>query len=191
MGDKVLYFGYGANRESRMMAAITGNPDLVGRSAVLKGFRLCVQRLDQVPDTVSPTSPAPVSPRKILQNNWPETFESYTIKPDKKSEVHGVIYELTALERELVRDWELIDFGWYKDTKGKAVTKDGREVEVVTEALGDGQEVDREVNIENYNPWLNSPEDFERVAEKARREFFERTGQTPEGKVKVGTETRS
>lgn len=184
MEEKVSYFAYGANRDPRMMAAITGNQSLIGIPAVLEGYQLCIQRLDQIPDIVFPTSPAPISPRDLLKQSWPETFESYIIKPKKGSKVHGNLYKLTPQERELVRDWELIDFGWYKDEKGIAVTSDGKKVDVVTEGLRQDQEVDREVLGEDYNPWLNSPEDFERVAEKSRREFFERMGITTEGSVR-------
>lgn len=80
MEKKIFYFGYGANRDPKMMEAITGKKNLVGRPAVLKGYSLCVQRLDQVPDTIAPSAPAPVSPRTILKDNWSPTFTSYIIK---------------------------------------------------------------------------------------------------------------
>lgn len=175
MENKVLYFGYGANSQREMTEAITGNKHLVGHTGVLKGFKLCVQRMDQIPNSVFPTSPVPVSPRQILKESWKDDFETYIIKPGEETdEVAGTVWELTPLERELVRDWELVDFGWYKDMKGKAVTRDGTEVNVQTEGFREGQEVDREVDGKNYKPFLNRLEDFERVAEKARREYFER-----------------
>ena len=87
----------------------------------------------------------------------------------------GTVWELIPLERELVRDWELVDFGWYNDIEGKAVTKDGQEVEIQTEGFREGQEVDREVDGKNYKPFLNRLENFQRVAEKARKEYLERT----------------
>lgn len=176
MEKKILYFGYGANSQREMMEAITGNKNLVGQPGVLKGFKLCIQRMDQVPDSVFPDSPAPVSPKKILKESWGKDFEAYIIKLGAdKDEVFGTVWELTPQERELVRDWELIDFGWYKDFKGKAVTVDGKTVDIQTEGLREGQEIDREVDGKNYPPFLNRFEDFQRVAEKARREFLERT----------------
>jgi hypothetical protein len=175
MEKKVLYFGYGANSQREMMEAITGNKNLAGQPGVLKGFKLCIQKIDQVPDSVFPGSPAPVSPKKILKDSWGEDFETYIIKPGEETdEVTGTIWELTPLERELVRDWELVDFGWYKDMKGKAVTLDGEDIVVQTEGLREGQEIDREVNDKNYKPFLNRLEDFQRVAEKSRREYLER-----------------
>lgn len=190
MENKVLYFGYGANRALEMMASITGNKNLVSRPAILTGYTLCVQRLDQIPDTVSPGSPAPISPRQLLKESWPDTFESYIIKPGKREDkILGVVWELTPEERELVREWELIDFGWYQDMEIQVKTQDGQKVVVQTEGLREDQEVDREVNGANYETWLNKPEDFARVAEKARREYFERQKKSIEGLQKISKET--
>jgi len=175
MEKKILYFGYGANSQREMMEAITGNKSLTGQPGILRGFKLCVQRMDQVPNSVFPNSPAPVFPKKILKESWPDSFETYMIKPGEETdEVTGTIWELTPLERELVRDWELVDFGWYKDIKGRAVMKEGQEVDIQTEGFREGQEVDREVDGRNYKPFLNQLGDFQRVAEKARKEYLER-----------------
>lgn len=180
MAEKILYFGYGANSRKEMMQAITGNKDLVGHPAILKGYKLCVQRLDQVPE----------APQKILRESWPDNFESYTIKPGGESDgVHGMVWELIPLERELVRDWELIDYGWYKDMEGKAVTEEGQEIQVVTEGLRKGQEVDRVIGGKEYEPFLNRLEDFRKVADMARREYLEKL-QTQEG-ASVGQEQAS
>ena len=181
MERRILYFGYGANSQREMMEAITGNKNLVGQPGVLRGFKLGVQRMDQVPDSVFPGSPAPISPKKILKESWPDSFETYMIKPGGEAdEVAGTVWELSLLERELVRDWELVDFGWYKDIKGKAETLDGQIVDVQTEGFREGQEVDREVDGKSYKPFLNPLSDFQRVAEKSRKEYLERT-RTKEG----------
>ncbi len=165
MEEKILYFGFGANRDPRMMVAITGNENLVGRPGVLIGYKLCVQRLDQIPDPAR---------TKIRASGWLDTFESYTIREALEGEVHGIIWELTPQERELVRDWELIDFGWQRDIYTVAFTEDGQALDIQTEGLRKGQEIDREVDGENYETWLEPPEDFERIAIKAREEYFAR-----------------
>ena len=170
-----MYFGYGANSQREMMEAITGNANLVGREAILKGFKLCVQRRDQVPDVIFPSSPVQISPKKIIEENWGKKFETYMIKSGQETdEVIGTIWELSLLERELVRDWELIELGWYKDAKGEAVLKDGKKIEIETYVLGDNQEIDRIVDGKEYNSFLSRPEDFLRVIEIARREYLER-----------------
>lgn len=177
MESKVLYFGYGANRDQKMMEWITGTKELKGTPAVLKGYKLVVQRLDQIPDEVLPTAPAPYSARHNVAANWAESFTSYTIKEDSESEVHGTLWELSQQDRDLVRDWELIDFGWYKDLNVKVKTEDGKELEVQTEGIGDGQEYGREVDGTDYETWLNPPAEFERIATKSRQEYFERFGE--------------
>lgn len=177
MEQKILYFGYGANRTVKMMEAITGNPNLIGKPASLRGFKLYVQRLDQIPDTISPTAPVPISPKSaILRFDWDETFESYTIKPGSKNdEVSGTVWALTSQERELVRDWELIDFGWYKDKKDLiAIAADGQKIVVETEILRDGQEVDREVDGKDYEPFLKPIEAFQRNAAASREVYLSR-----------------
>ncbi len=182
MEQKILYFGYGANRDPKMMEWITGNKDLVGKPGILKGYALCIQRKDQVPDEVSITAPAPLSARQLL-DNWPETFESYNIKKDSTGEVYGTVWVLTPQDRELVRDWELIDFGWYKDIATKVQTEEGQILEVQTEGMREDQQFDREVDGKNYETWLQPPEDFKRIATRSREEYFARiegSTKTPE-----------
>lgn len=112
MSERIIqYFAYGSNKDVRMMKAITGAHELIGRPGILKDYTLCVQKLNQIPDIVFETAPAPISPRALLKESWPDTFESYIIKPDPNSEVVGTIWELTPLQRELVREWEMVDFG--------------------------------------------------------------------------------
>lgn len=169
--NKILYFAYGNNREPEIMQALTGNKNLVGHEATLNGYVLGIQRLDQVPSSRLPG--LPVSPQEVVRKNWDDSFESYVVKKGN-GEVKGIVWELTPEERELIRDWELIDLGWYKDAKGEAVLKDGRKIEIETYVLGDNQEIDRIVDGKEYNSFLSKPEDFLRVIDVARREYFER-----------------
>lgn len=191
MSNKVYYFGYGANRDPRMISAITGRSEaeLKGQPSVLEGYTLAVQRLDQLPNKVLSTAPYPASPRQIVHNAWGDQFESYVIKVDPNGRVVGTVWELTPLERERVRDWELLEFGWYHDVEASVRLEDGSEISIVTEAIDDSQEVDREVNGEDYETWLLDPNKFETIATKARAEFDERTHISPEGKPKTNPET--
>jgi hypothetical protein len=177
--ELIPYFGYGANRDTQMMEEITGAQGLVGSPATLKGWGLCVQRIDQVPNVVLASAPAPVSVRTLLDNACPPDFVSYTIRPDPDNEVTGMIFMLNPLQRELVRNWELIDFGWYRDIKVSVVTPEGESIPVQTEALGEGQEVDREVNGHDYPTFLNDREFMRTNAESARSEYFEMIGVSP------------
>lgn len=176
--DSVLYFAYGANSDPRMMEAITGNVNLVGEPAILNDWELGVQRLNQIPDTVFPTAPVPISPRAEIAKHWGEDFETYVIRPAQGKKVHGTLWKLIPEQRELVRDWEMVDFGWYKDAMVKVETPDGL-LEVQTEVLGDGQEIDRVVEGKDYPPFLNDLADFVRIAEKSRKEYFQRMEGNP------------
>ena len=99
----------------------------------------------------------------------------FVVSPDENKEVAGTVWELTAQERDLIRDFELIDLGWYKDSRGKAQTSDGKELDVEVAALREEQKVSREVDGIHHEVWFNcKPEDFMRVAEKAQREFLEK-----------------
>lgn len=174
MENNILYFGYGANRDARMMKAITGTKDLKGKPAVIEGYTLVVQRLDQIPNSVAPNAPAPFSPRHNVAVNWPGSFIRHTITEDPDGKVSGTLWELTQQERDLVRDWELIDFGWYRDLTVIAETQDGQKNQVQTEGMRPEQEYDHEVDGMDYETWLSSPEEFERIATKSREEYLER-----------------
>lgn len=187
---KSLFFVYGPTRDIRVLRALTADPNLMGTEGILKEFKLGLQRLDQVPNT---RILAPKSPQEILRESWPDGFEFHVAMPDEKSEgVSGTVVALDTLEAELLRDFELADLNWYKNEKGKVVTSDGRELDVNVFVLGDGQEISREIEGINYNPWFNTtPEAFIGVAQKSRKEFYERLGQTPEGKPRSETVSRS
>jgi len=175
------YFGYGANKTPEMMKAITGNSQLVGEPAVLSGYDLGIQRFDQIPDKVLSGSMLPASPREIIRGAWkdPEKFETYVIKPGE-SAVDGTVWELTDVERELVRNWELVG-DWYKEIMAKVRLEDGTKIEIQTEILGDGQGVDRLVDGLIYPPFLNDIREFEGVANRVREETLERIKASREG----------
>ncbi len=168
--NNLQYFGYGAMEDPRVIEAVIGRkPNSV--NAVLPGFELCVQRIDQVPDTVHPDAPAPLSPRAILQQSWPDTFESYTIRENERGNVRGKVWLLLhPEERDRLADWELIEFGWFRDIQ-TLVRIDGGKMDVITEGLAADQEIDRVVDGLEYDSLLVPIGDILKVAEKAKREF--------------------
>lgn len=171
MAGNVLYFGYGANRDRKMIAAILGKPEseLVGHPALLDGHELGVQTLAQIPDDIAHSAPSPTSPRALLKKAWGDDFSSYVIRQNPHAKVGGTVWELTQDEREKIRDWELIDFGWYEDCTAQAVTTDGQTVDVVTERIGSEQPVDHIVDGLDYPTWLNEPHTFIEIATCTRQ----------------------
>ncbi|MFZ1549511.1 MAG: hypothetical protein WBO56_03665 [Microgenomates group bacterium] len=179
------YFGYGANKTAEMMSAITGKPieQLKGVPVVLKGYELGVQRFDQIPDTMMVGSMLPVPVKEIIGGAWsdPESFETYVIRPGE-GEVLGTMWDLTERDRALVRDWELVG-DWYKEQMVTVTDEEGQEVEIQTEILGYGQDLDRIVDGMDYPPFLRELSEFQRVAEGARMQFLERNGLSQEGAI--------
>jgi hypothetical protein len=174
--ETILYGAYGANRDPEMLKAITGNASLVGKLAIFKDVELCVQRFDQIPDVVAPTAPVPLSPKAIMVDSWGESnnFETYVIRSAIGSVVIGRVYELTAQERALIAEWEMIEFGWYKKMDITAVLEDGTEISVNTEGLSDGASVDRVVDGTDYPTYLNDPTNMFKVAKQAREDYLAR-----------------
>ena len=187
------YFGYGANKTAEMIAAITGKPleTLKGIPVVLKGYEIGIQRFDQIPDTLMEGSMLPVPVKEIIGGAWsdPESFETYVIRPGD-GEVHGTMWDLTEQDRALVQDWELVG-DWYKEQMVTVIDESGQELELQTEILGDGQELDRLVDGRDYPPFLRELGEFQRVAEGARRQFLERNGLSQEGTLPPENISRS
>lgn len=175
MSETVLYAGYGANRDSKMMEAIIGDaPKILGQAAI-KDVELCIQRHDQITDTVVSTAPAPLSPRQIMVGAWGEqsNFETYAIRPKDGSTVNATLFELTQLQRDLVAEWELIEFGWYNHMSVSVTLEDGTELQAVTEGFISGQDIDRVVDGNEYETYLADPTDMFITAKKARLDYLE------------------
>ena len=181
MSETVKYFGFGANRDPKMIAAITGKSEneLQGTPAILEGFGLAIQNLHQVPDTIARGSYLPISAQAILRGNWGDSFRSYVVFPRLGRQVAGTIWDLSPDDRERIRDWELVG-DWYQDAVGVARTTEGELADVVTESLGNGQSYSLEVQGLDYETWLQPVDQFEIIATKARREYDERSW-SPEG----------
>ncbi len=174
--ENILYAGYGANRDPRMIEAITGQtPKIIGKVAI-RDVELCVQRIEHAPDVVSETAPAPLSPRQILAEAWGEdgSFETYTIRKKEGSQVMATLFELSPKERALIAEWELIEFGWYDRMQVAVDAEDGSVIEAETEGLGEGQNIDRVVDGQRYDAYLVNPVDMYRIAEQTRRDYLER-----------------
>ena len=142
---KFEYFGYGANKDIDMIKAITGTY-LFGKCAYIEGYKLGVQKLDNIPEI----------PQNQLNKFWSDKgFESYVvIKSDnEKDRVYGTLWTMSENDRECVREWELIPLGWYTEVPVTAILENGIEVQAVTEIII-GQSVDRLVEGKNYPAYL-------------------------------------
>jgi hypothetical protein len=175
MSETVKYFGYGANRHPKMMSFITGRQEneLVGRLAILQGFSIAVQKLDQIPGRLRVGSELPTAPQNLLRHNWGDSFLSYVIFSDPDGRTAGTIWDINQDERDRVRDWELVG-DWYKEVSGEAVTSEGEKLTVITESIGDGQDYAYTVDGLNYETWLQPVDRFKEIATQTRQEYDQR-----------------
>lgn len=173
----VYYFAFGANIDPAMMAAITGRTDLVGYPARLYGYRLGIQRLDQIP----------LNPRRILEQARGKNFRSYVLIPDANSSVFGMVWAMDREARRLVENWELVDsevgpeLAWHTRIPLDSISTIDRKViyGLETEVIGDGQVVDETqvVDGQSYEPYLMDPEKMHQIAQRERELFFTRLGE--------------
>lgn len=175
----VHYFGYGAMANPAIMEALLGRlpkRNRQGGNPRLEGWSLVVQNLDHLPDIPKVHNGVEINPQARMRQEWGDDFLSYTIVPNPDGTVCGVVWEyLTHRERELLREWELIPWGWFKDLPEVSIRTSGY-VYCCTESIGDGQYYDREIGfITETNPPLLMPEaDVIAQANKVNKEFFSR-----------------
>ncbi len=153
-----------------MMAAITGRNenDLVSYESTLNGYELCIQDLNQIPNI----------PQAIIRNSWEalaESYRSYAIRPKEGSKVKGRVYVLTERERELVKNFDFTDLGWHDEHQVKVSSaSNAGTLDVVTDVLGEGQDISHVVDGLAYSDFLNHKETTLKGAEKAREVFLEK-----------------
>ena len=107
----IKYFGCGTNRDLDMMAHMIGRKDIHGEPGKLFGYDLCVQRTMQFRDERPENSPIDISPRALILKVWGPDFEMYVSRPNPDGVISGIIWDITQEELELVREWELVDYG--------------------------------------------------------------------------------
>jgi hypothetical protein len=173
--EVVKYFGYGTNRDHDMMAAMIGRDNLVGESGKLLGYDLCIQKMEHIPDVVLTNAPVAISPKTIVSQFGPE-FELYIVRPNSNGITYGTIWDISPEEYDLVREWELLDFGMQQDLPpAEAVNEKGEKITVTTHgSLDPALPIDRIVTGDNYEDYLIPKADILRVAVEARRQYFER-----------------
>lgn len=136
------FFGFGTLSSQEAMEAITGKK-LTGHLETIKGYKLVVQELKDIPKGA----------QDILTKVWGSGFESYAMVPAEDSEVKGMVWEgLNEKDMEILNNWELTFFKWFKEHR---VDND-----LSTFVLCEGQNIYREVDGLNYDPFLNKGEGF-------------------------------
>ena len=167
---KVYFFGYGANRSRKRIKEILGKEPDGGYGAVINGYTLSYQVLDQVPE----------NPRRILDKVWGENFKGYTLSQGG-GKVAGVIWEIEEEDLKKIKQWEFVDEGWKELVRATANTSDGRSITVLTEkaveTLPRKEAVDGlhyEDNLNKGEPYVSEDDEFRmKEMEKIKAELKE------------------
>lgn len=133
----IKYFGYGSNADKDMMVHMVGREDLRGEPGKLIGYQLCIQSLDQIRDIILPTSPLKESPRQIVRGGFGDKFDLFIAVPKPDAITYGTIWDLTPDEIDLVKNWELVDFGMQEEVQAMAMNSKGELIQVETQAVID------------------------------------------------------
>jgi hypothetical protein len=174
MKTTINYFGFGTNRDLEMMEHMIGRKNIKGEHGKLMGYEITIQRADQFRTEIPPTSPnQKMSVKDLIMKSWGPKFEMFTSRPNPKGVAYGTIWYITPEELELVRNWEIVDFGCQEDAYGVAITDDGRVVEVITQSFLKPAEIDRVITGDDYNPYIWDKEAMLKRADELRVEYLE------------------
>lgn len=168
----IVYFGFGTNKDRDMMSHIIGRNEIEGFWGKLIGYEVCVQRADQFRVDVPDTNPINKSPKDIIIGSWGPKFEMFVSRPNPSGEAYGTIWYISPEELELVREWELVDYGAQEDAYGIAEDSDGNKFEVITQSFLKFAEIDRVITGENYEAYIWPKEAMLKRADEIREQYL-------------------
>ncbi len=190
--ETVEFFCYGPGADLDVVTAEIGHPPIAGKPAVLHGFRLGIQGVENIPDKQMPVpghpeKMLPDTARGIIGESWGPGFEMYVVR-EGEGEVRGTVWTIKKSDLPPIEDWELVDFGWYSTVRGGVTLENGERRDVWTIAVKH-QSVRREVDGMNYDNWLGRGEEFKKEFIRHVEENYKRfAARQKEGKgLEAGT----
>jgi hypothetical protein len=169
----IKYFGFGTNRDLEMMQHMIGRENINGEHGRLIGYELTIQKADQFRTKMPATSPNPkMSARDIIMKAWGAKFEMFTSRPNPTGIIYGTIWDITPEELELVKNWEMVDFGCQEEARGIALTDTGELVEVIIQSFLKPAEIDRVIKGDDYEPYIWDKESLLKKADQVRLNFL-------------------
>lgn len=172
-GKTIKFFGYGSNADKDMMVHMVGREDLKGESGKLIGYQLCIQSLDQIRNIIPPTSPLKESPQQIIRKKFGDKFDLFIAVPKPDAVVYGTIWELTPEEIELVKNWELVDFGMQEEVQAMAINSNGELLQVETQAVVDPPaEYHTVIEDNGYPRYIVDKELILKTADEVREDYL-------------------
>ena len=150
--DKILFFGYGANRDKKRLGDILRVSGLSGDDLKLEGgfgarvdgMVLAIQTFQQIPQTL----------RDRLIKVWGGSFRAYTLKPGN-GQVAGILWGLNEKQFEALKAWEHDDV-WREFVEVEITTTDQHKLKAFTEKAINDNDVAQIVDGLNYESNLNT-----------------------------------
>jgi len=139
----IQFFGYGLLIDRTVLQEIIGHDPGVAKSALVEGYSLTYQTIEQIPEIIRP----------VLMRVWGDSFRAYTLKKGKGF-VRGVIWNLSEEEFEKIKKWECIGT-WREQKNIKTYTAQGDTIEAETILAIEDQPVKEIVDGINYERHLN------------------------------------
>jgi hypothetical protein len=146
---KVLFFGYGAYRNKNKLAQVLGHTLGEGVGAVLEGYVLVYQTLNQLPANIG----------EFLRGVYGNDFKAYTIRKGS-GVVSGIIWEITNEDLEIIKKWEFIPLSPWREIVGiNLKSSGGKEVKAFTEKAKDDQPATKITDGLDYEEFENIRQD--------------------------------
>lgn len=170
----VKYFSYVVNENIEMLQALFGRKNLLYEDAILQGYELCIQTVNDVSNKIPSSSPLKKSPREIMKDFFGANYELYVIRANSQKKVSGKIWYVSPEEYEYLREWEMIEYGMSEDIVARAINDDGDSMTVSTYGLvKNPKNISKVVDAGYQRMEAPSKKKLERIR-RVRREFIER-----------------
>lgn len=173
----IKYFGFGTNKDLAMMQHIVGRDDLKGKAGKLIGYKVCIQKARDMREEIPETSPWKVPPKQIIVDAWGEDFDMFVSIPDPNGVAYGTIWDLTAQDIELVKEWECVEYGLQEEVNAIATDSQGNFIQVETQVLtrpSDKSKIHKVIVGSDYEPYVVDKEKMLKAADKTRTDYLKR-----------------
>jgi len=176
----IFYYGPGADED--VMTAIIGKKPIKGRSAILQGYKLGIQGVNEIPDIKVKGSSQ--TARQIIKGAWGPDFLMHAAHKGKGL-IKGIVWTINKEDLGMVKKLELVKFKWYSIVKSKVVFADGGTAQVLTIVVKN-QPVQKDIDGLNYDLFLDKGHKFKelflhRVA-TVRKQYLESISNGQESK---------
>jgi len=143
--SEVVFFGYGANYDINRIRSIIGHEPKGGEGAILKGYSLGIQSLNNIPE----------KEKSVLKKVWGENFEAYTLVSGT-GYINGRLWIISEEDLEKIKKWEFIYKDSWRELLNISITTfDGKTITAVTEKSKDQYGLERVADGLNYDFTLN------------------------------------